>query len=63
MERVDNFMNLKLSDIIYTSNDGEKFKKIVEGFIRGNNISSIQFKEGLIEKIEEMKEQVLSQRM
>jgi U6 snRNA-associated Sm-like protein LSm4 len=56
LENVDNFMNLKLKDIIYTSSDGNRFKKVSEGFIRGNNVNSIQFKEGLLEKIEEEKD-------
>lgn len=56
LENVDNFMNLKLRDVIYTSSDGNKFWKINEEFIRGNNINSIQFKEGLLEKIEEDKQ-------
>lgn len=60
LENVDNFMNMKLKDIIYTSSDGEKFWKTSEGFIRGNNINSIQFKEGLIEKIEEEKERLMN---
>jgi hypothetical protein len=49
-------MNLKIKDIIYTPEGGEKSLKIKECYVRGNNINSIQFKEGLIEKIEEEKE-------
>ena len=49
-------MNLKLIDVIYTTSDGNKFVKVPEGFIRGNNINSIQFKEGLLDKLEEEKE-------
>ncbi len=51
-------MNLKLKEITYTSSDGENFWKVKEGFIRGNNIKSIQFKEGLIEKLEDQKEKI-----
>lgn len=53
-------MNLKLKDITYTSSDAEKFWKVPEGFIRGNNIKSMQFREGLIEKLEEQKEKILN---
>lgn len=53
-------MNLKLKEITYTSSDAEKFWKVPEGFIRGNNIKSIQFKEGLIEKLEEQKEKMMN---
>jgi len=49
-------MNLKIKDIIYTAGAGEKSLKIKECYVRGNNINSIQFKEGLIEQIEEQKE-------
>jgi U6 snRNA-associated Sm-like protein LSm4 len=53
-------MNVKLKDITYTSKDGDNFWKIKEGFIRGNNIKSIQFKENLIEKLEEQKEKMMN---
>ena len=59
LENVDNFMNMKLRDIIYTSSDGEKFWKVPEGFIRGNNINSIQFVERLLDMIEEEKERLM----
>jgi U6 snRNA-associated Sm-like protein LSm4 len=58
LENIDNFMNLKLKDIIWTSFNGEKFWKVPEGFIRGNNINSIQLKEGFLEKIEEEKDKL-----
>jgi U6 snRNA-associated Sm-like protein LSm4 len=56
LEKVDNFMNLKLKDIIYTPEGSETSMKIKESYVRGNNINSMQFREGLIEKIEEEKE-------
>lgn len=49
-------MNLKIRDIIYTPRGGDKSLEIIESFVRGNNINSLQFREGLIEKIEEEKE-------
>jgi hypothetical protein len=56
LEGVDNFMNIKFKDGIYTTNNASSFYKVPLGFIRGNNITSFQFKEGLLEKLEDMKE-------
>jgi hypothetical protein len=53
-------MNVKLKDVTYTSKDGYNFWKIKEGFNRGNNIKSIQFKENLIDKLEEQKEKIMN---
>lgn len=50
-------MNIKVKEGVYTHSIGNKFFKLNEGFIRGNSINSIQFKEGLLEKLEELKEQ------
>lgn len=49
-------MNLRFKDGIYTSSNATSFWTVPEGFIRGNYVSSIQFKEGLLEKLEEIKE-------
>jgi U6 snRNA-associated Sm-like protein LSm4 len=61
LESVDNFMNMKLIDVIYSTSDAKKFWKIKEGFIRGNNINSINFQNNLLNKIEEMKESKVSE--
>jgi len=53
-------MNLKLRDIIYTTSDGGKFMKCSEGFIRGNNINSIQFREGILEQLAEERDSRLN---
>jgi hypothetical protein len=50
-------MNIKVKEGIYSVAAGNKFFKLETGFIRGNNINSVQFKEGLLEKLEEVKEQ------
>lgn len=51
----DNYMNMRLKDVIITSPDG-KFSKCPEAFIRGNNIKAIQLTEDLIDKhISDMK--------
>ena len=56
LENIDNYMNVKISDIIYSSKNKSKDLKISEIFIRGNNINSIIMKEGLFEKVEELSE-------
>lgn len=45
----DNWMNLKLKDVIITSYDG-KFSKTTEVFIRGNNVKSIQMSDDVLDK-------------
>ena len=42
LEAIDSFMNVKLSNVIIASANGE-FSKCKLCFIRGNNIKSIQF--------------------
>lgn len=54
-------MNLKLKDVTYIANGDEvSYWKIKEIFIRGNNIASINLKEGLLEKLEEEKESAMN---
>ena len=52
LEGIDTFMNLKLSKVVITSDQGT-FSKCDEAFIRGNNIKSIQFEESIISKHQE----------
>ena len=56
LDNIDIFMNMKINDVTYTDKNGEKFYKANEIFIRGNNISSINFEENLIEEINKEKE-------
>lgn len=56
LENVDIFMNLKIKDIIYNTKEGTNFFKANEIFIRGNNISAINFEENLLEEIVKEKE-------
>ena len=46
---IDSFMNVKLSDVIITSANGN-FSKCNQCFIRGNNIKSIRFDSKIIEQ-------------
>ena len=56
LENVDFFMNLKIKDIIYNNKEGTNFFKAKEIFIRGSNISAINFEENLLEEIAKEKE-------
>eukprot|EP00397_Hematodinium_sp_SG-2012_P059449 GEMP01076214.1.p1 GENE.GEMP01076214.1~~GEMP01076214.1.p1 ORF type:complete len:118 (+),score=23.57 GEMP01076214.1:39-392(+) len=39
---IDKYMNLHMRDIVCTSKDGERFWKIPECFIRGNNVKYLR---------------------
>ena len=56
LENVDFFMNLKIKDRIYNNKEGTNFFKAKEIFIRGSNISAINFEENLLEEIAKEKE-------
>lgn len=56
LESIDNFMNVKIKDITYTNDKGNKFFKAGEIFIRGNSIQSVTFQENLISELEKEKE-------
>ena len=46
----DNWMNLILKRVIWTSSEGEKFKKMKECYIRGNNIKYVRLSEQVLDK-------------
>ena len=47
LEGCDNYMNIKLKDVILTTAEG-KFSKFDIVFIRGNNVKAIQLNEDII---------------
>ena len=49
LEGCDHFMNLKLSEVIITSANGD-FSKAKELFVRGNSIKTIQFDKEVLER-------------
>lgn len=61
LENVDTFMNLKITNFIYNNKEKGEFFKANEIFIRGNNISSLNFEENLLEEI--IKEKELEKQM
>lgn len=44
----DTWMNLTLKEVVQTSPDGEKFWRLPEVYVRGNNVSSAQI--GLLDR-------------
>ncbi len=38
LETCDGWMNIKLSDVIWTSRDGDRFWKLEEAYVRGSSI-------------------------
>lgn len=51
---IDYFMNIKLKDVLYIEKEGPKFIKCNECFIRGSNVSSIQLRDDIVEKVKEV---------
>ncbi|GAA6011436.1 hypothetical protein JCM8202_004024 [Rhodotorula sphaerocarpa] len=53
----DNFMNLTIKEVYQTSADGERFWKLPEAYIRGNNIKYIRVAEQLVDQVKEQEEE------
>ncbi|GAA5870161.1 hypothetical protein JCM1840_001580 [Sporobolomyces johnsonii] len=53
----DNFMNLTLKEVYQTSADGERFWKLAEAYVRGNNIKYIRVAENLIDQVKEQEDE------
>ncbi len=48
LEGVDNYMNIKMKEVIVTNSEGV-FSKFPIAFIRGNSVKSIQLSEQILE--------------
>ncbi|BGP12821.1 hypothetical protein JCM10213_008082 [Rhodosporidiobolus nylandii] len=53
----DNFMNLTLKEVYQTSAEGDRFWKLPEAYVRGNNIKYIRVAENLIDQVKEQEEE------
>eukprot|EP00921_Rhytidocystis_pertsovi_P005325 GHVQ01009199.1.p1 GENE.GHVQ01009199.1~~GHVQ01009199.1.p1 ORF type:complete len:138 (+),score=26.66 GHVQ01009199.1:303-716(+) len=49
----DGFMNLHMRDVVCTSRDGDRFWKIAECYIRGNNVKYIRLPDEVIDMVKE----------
>ncbi|TGZ84895.1 Sm-like ribonucleo protein [Ascodesmis nigricans] len=54
----DTYMNLMLREVVQTSPDGERFYRLPEAYVRGNNIKYLRLPEEIIDIV---KEQQLAQ--
>ena len=55
IQSADYFMNLKLRDVIVTDPHGEKFWRVPECFIRGNNVKYVRVCQDAVGKAEAQK--------
>ncbi|GAA6001732.1 hypothetical protein JCM10207_002287 [Rhodosporidiobolus poonsookiae] len=53
----DNFMNLTLKEVYQTSAEGDRFWKLPEAYVRGNNIKYIRVAENLVDQVKEQEEE------
>ncbi|KAF4512956.1 hypothetical protein G6O67_000280 [Ophiocordyceps sinensis] len=49
----DNWMNLTLKEVVQTSPEGDKFMKLKEAYIKGNNIKYLRVPEEIIDQVSE----------
>jgi len=49
---IDRFMNLHMRDIVCTSKDGDRFWKLPECLIRGNNIKYVRVPDEVIDTVQ-----------
>ncbi|KAJ5243328.1 U6 snRNA-associated Sm-like protein LSm4 [Penicillium citrinum] len=52
----DNWMNLILREVVQTSPEGDKFFRLPEVYIRGNNIKYLRVPEEIIELVKEQQQ-------
>ena len=53
LNNCDSWMNLTLSDAIYNFNNGEKFNKLEEIYVRGNHIKFLRLPDTVMEQAKE----------
>jgi U6 snRNA-associated Sm-like protein LSm4 len=49
----DNWMNLHLKDVVLTSKDGDKFWRLPEIYLRGNNIKYLRVPDEIIDVVKD----------
>ncbi|KAI8500342.1 RNA processing protein [Branchiostoma belcheri] len=53
LEACDNWMNIKLRDVICTSRDGDRFWRMPECYIRGSTIKYLRIPDEVIDMVKE----------
>ncbi|KAJ3107408.1 RNA processing protein [Phlyctochytrium bullatum] len=56
LDNCDNFMNINLREVICTSPEGDKFWRLPEVYIRGNNIKYLRVPDEVIDLVREDRE-------
>jgi len=57
----DTYMNLTLREVVQTSPDGDRFYRLPEAYVRGNNIKYLRLPEEIIEAVKEQQAQQQAQ--
>lgn len=52
----DTWMNLTLKEVVQTSPEGDKFFRLPEVYVRGNNIKYLRVPEEIIEKVKDQQQ-------
>jgi len=57
----DTYMNLTLREVVQTSPEGDRFYRLPEAYVRGNNIKYLRLPEEIVEVVKEQQAQQQSQ--
>ncbi|KAF7190226.1 putative U6 snRNA-associated Sm-like protein LSm4 [Pseudocercospora fuligena] len=58
----DTYMNLTLKEVVQTSPEGDKFFRLAECYVRGNNIKYLRVPDEVVDTVKEQQAQQQSQR-
>ncbi|KAF2723010.1 Sm-like ribonucleoprotein, partial [Polychaeton citri CBS 116435] len=53
----DTYMNLTLKEVVQTSPEGDKFFRLPECYVRGNNIKYLRVPDEIIDQVKEQQQQ------
>lgn len=53
----DTYMNLTLREVVQTSSEGDRFYRLPEAYVRGNNIKYLRLPDEIIETVKEQQAQ------
>ncbi|KAK1055994.1 hypothetical protein LTR12_010667 [Friedmanniomyces endolithicus] len=58
----DTYMNLTLKEVVQTSPDGDKFFRLPECYVRGNNIKYLRVPDEIVDLVKDQQQSQQSQR-
>ncbi|KAK3635363.1 RNA processing protein [Elasticomyces elasticus] len=58
----DTYMNLTLKEVVQTSPDGDKFFRLPECYVRGNNIKYLRVPDEIVDLVKDQQQNQQSQR-